>query len=597
MNPIIKHIREAFRAERVICRAIACYFACAAFRTAGINDEFWKLAFGQDGSLMRLLLSCVFVFLLFSLLAVVCGERLHTDSWCLLLCGGLSAALWLLRYGGDDRFLFALSVIAVLTLMSVYFVRTNLSLFQSCKPNRALAVTLIAAAGICSFSVIAAIGCLRYATFSSPNFDFGIFTNMFYNMRETGQPLVSCERDRILSHFAVHISPVYYLLLPFYCIFPSPLTLQIGQAAVLALGIIPVALLCRRFALSQKVTVLVCALYACYPALSAGTFYDLHENCFLTPLLLFTFLFWEKQKFIPMYISALLVLSVKEDAAVYLLVFALFVLISERRPLHGLMLAALAVGYFLLAVHALEVNGTGTLNNRFYNLIYESEDGLAGAAKTALLNPAYILTQLFTTAKGGWEKVLFFLQMLLPLGFLPFCTKKASRWLLITPILVSMVSYYQYLYDIGFQYQFATTAFLFYAVIKTLPELTPPTRRNLLSFAAVACCCLYLVTVIPKLSTYTNRMQSNRATYEAMEQFLDTVPSDASVVCSSFLLAHIADREEIYELNYHDNKPDVDYVVLDARDKKHITYQNAYLKQNYALDSELPGLIVILKKQ
>ena len=39
----------------------------------------------------------------------------------------------------------------------------------------------------------------------------------------TGLPDVSCERDVLMSHFAVHISPIYYLLLPFYALFPSPL--------------------------------------------------------------------------------------------------------------------------------------------------------------------------------------------------------------------------------------------------------------------------------------------------------------------------------------------------------------------------------------
>ena len=56
-------------------------------------------------------------------------------------------------------------------------------------------------------------------------------------------------------------------------------------------------------------------IYALFPAISTGCFYDIHENCFLAPLLLWLFYFFEKEKWIPMYISALLVLAVKEDAA------------------------------------------------------------------------------------------------------------------------------------------------------------------------------------------------------------------------------------------------------------------------------------------
>lgn len=595
---MLAHLRSAFGRDRVICRLIAAWFGFSALTVLGADAEaFSELAFGQDISLFRVALVTFLAFLLFSLAAFAAGEWVHTDSWFLLLCGGICAVRWLLLYEhSTNEFLFALCVTAVMALILVYFFRVNEPLFSLWKPGGGTVIAFAVIAGLLTCAVIATVTCLRYKTFSSPNFDFGLFVNMFHNMKETGLPLVTSERDGLLSHFAVHISPIFYVLLPFYWLFPSPLTLQIGQAVVLALGIVPVVLLCRHFKLSGKVTIFAACLYAFYPVLSSGTFYDIHENCFLTLTLLLTFLFYEKKKIIPMYLSAVSVLMVKEDAAIYLLVFALFVLLSERRYLHGVILAAMSVGYFLLAVHMLEKYGTGTLNDRFNNVIFDKDEGLISAAKTALRNPGYILTQLFTTSKGGWEKILYFLQMLLPLGFLPFCSKKASRWLLITPILVNMVSYYVYLYDAGFQYHFASVAFLFYATVKNLPELSAPTRRNLLSLAAAGCCCLYLVTVCPKYSTYTDRWESNKETYVKMEEILDTVPEDASVACSTFLLAHIADRDEIYELAYHKNKPDVDFVVLDSRYSSSNEYMLAYLEQGYTVYSHEPSLITILQK-
>ena len=70
-------------------------------------------------------------------------------------------------------------------------------------------------AGVLVLAAIGAFTCMRQAAYCTPNFDFGIFCNMFHNMRKTLLPLVTCERDKLLSHFAVHISPIYYLLLPF----------------------------------------------------------------------------------------------------------------------------------------------------------------------------------------------------------------------------------------------------------------------------------------------------------------------------------------------------------------------------------------------
>ena len=591
----LKKLREIMRFDRVAARLIASWCSFAASLLLVNWQGFTLLYYAQDVSLLTVTLVSLLFFAVYTLIAAAVGTAYHTDSWFLLASSTICVFRWLLGYDGTNSSLFLLAVTAVYILFVVVCVRLNASLLAKWQPQRSTVTALAILFGAASCAVIAIITCLRYKTFSSPNYDFGLFCNMFHNMRESGLPMVTSERDRLLSHFAVHVSPVYYLLLPFYYIFPSPMTLQIGQAVALALGVIPVVLLARHHKLSSKTTLLVTALYAAYPALSAGCFYDIHENCFLPIFLLLTFLFYEKKRYPLMYLSALGVLSVKEDAAVYLLLFALFILLSERNYLHGGVLAALSVGYFGVCAYILQKHGLGMMVNRFDNLIYNADDGLLGAVKTALVNPGYLLTQLFTTSGGTWEKLVYFLQMLLPLGFLPFCTKKPSRWLLVAPILINLLTYYQYQYDIGFQYHFGIAAFLVYAMIKNLPELSLPTRRNLLSIAAAACCCIYVFCVIPKLNTYRRRWESGKETYQHMENILDTVPEDASLNVSTFLLAHVADREVVYEVGYHGNRPDVDYVILDLR---YDTYQKvlaAYLSHGYTLYAEYEGLILILE--
>lgn len=79
----------------------------------------------------------------------------------------------------------------------------------------------------------------RYLLNWSSTFDFGIFSQMYYYMKETLLPLTTCERDGLLSHFAVHMSPAYYLFLPIYWLFPNPITLFVIQAGVIAAGVVP----------------------------------------------------------------------------------------------------------------------------------------------------------------------------------------------------------------------------------------------------------------------------------------------------------------------------------------------------------------------
>ena len=583
--------------ERILLRLATSWCSFVTLLLFLYDGNFGDIAFAQDIRLYMFLAVIPLFFLVYTILAALIGTHLQADSWFLFVTGTVCVWNWLVSYGdSENRFLFTLAVAVAYTLFLFYIVHMNLPLLQQFQLNEFGLWGGVICLALVAGTAIALITCLRYKTFSAPNFDFGLFCNMFYNMEETGLPLSTCERDRLLSHFAVHISPVYYLFLPFFYLFPSPLTLQIGQAVVLALGVIPVVLLARHFKLSKPVTLLLSALYLFYPALSTGCFYDLHENCFLPLFLLLTFLFYEKKKYLPMYLSAILVLSVKEDAAVYLAIFAIYLLLAEKKYLHGTILAAMAVGYFLLCGFLLSRFGEGMMVNRFDNLIYDGDMGLLGAIKTAIVNPGYLLTQLFSTEGNTWEKITYLLQMLLPLGLLPFCAKKASGWLLTLPLLINLLTMYIYQYNINFQYHFAILAFLVYAALKNLSDLTAPTQRTMLTIAASCCLCLYLSMVAPKVGYYVGIWANHQDTFEQMEEILDTVPEDASVAASTFLVAHLADREEIYEIRYHEKKTDVDYAVFDMRYPSDEDLFEYYRENGYEIISGDQSLILVLKK-
>ena len=590
-----RNLKQAFSFERTICRLITAW-CCFIATTLGEKDAFAKLEWMQNTELTQVGLNALYFFLLLSLFAILIGE-INTDALVLLLGSTICVCYWCFFAPNTNRDWFLLSIIVVYSLFMLYCIRALESVWNYVKLHTPVAIALAAIVGLVCFSGIALMGWLRYRNFASPNFDFGIWCNMFYNMKDTGLAMVTCERDMLLSHFAVHISPVYYLILPFYCLFPTPETLQIAQAVVLAAGVIPVYLLARHFKLSNPLTVLATMLYAFFPVLSAGCSYDMHENCFLPLFLLFTFYFYEIKKPIPMYICAVLVLSVKEDAAIYLLFFALFLLISEKKYLHGSILATMALGYFLLCGYLLETNGMGMMSNRYNNLIFNPDDGLVGAIKTILVNPGYVLTQMFADKDTSWSKVMYAIYMLLPLGMLPFATKKASRWLLVAPMLINLLTMYKYQSNIGFQYHFGIIAFLVYAMLKNLPEVEPNTRRTLLSVAAAACLCSYLITVVPMVVPRIETWKKNKERFTQMEVFLDeTIPDDASVSASTFLLPHIASRDEIYEVNYHENKPDIEYVVLDARYASHKPYYEEYIKLGYTVFAKLDKRIIVLKQ-
>ena len=576
---LLSNTREGFSFARVACRLILAW-CCFVLTTLDKKGAFANLSWLQETSLGEVGLSVLGFFVLFSLVAVLVG-KINTDALFLLFASSGCVFYWCSFPPSKNVEWFLISVIFVYALFVIWCTRALANVWEYVKMHTTVMLSLVIVAGLCCFGGIATMGVLRYKAFAAPNFDFGIWCNMFYNMKETGLAMVTCERDMLLSHFAVHVSPVYYLILPFYYLFSTPETLQIAQAVVLAAGIVPVFLLARHFKLSNPQTALVSILYG-----------------FLPLFLLFTFYFYEIKKPIPMYMCAILVLSVKEDAAVYILLFALFLLVSERKYLHGGVLAAMAIGYFLLCGYLLETTGTGMMSNRYDNLIFNEEDGLGGAIKTILVNPGYVLTQLFADKDVKWDKVMYIVYTLLPLGFLPFATKKASRWLLVTPMLINLLTMYPYQPRIGFQYHFGVAAFLIYAMLKNLPEIeSAEVRRTLLSIASAACLCSYLVVALPLVTPRLKDWVDDKEYYLEMEAFLEeNVPDDASVAASTYLLPHLASRDEIFEVHYHKNQPDIEYVVLDARYASYEKFYWDYLAHGYTVVAEMENCIIVLKQ-
>lgn len=462
-------------------------------------------------------------------------------------------------------------------------------------------ILLAVFAGVFLFFV-GGVGVLRHLTYRTPNFDFGIFTQMFYNMRKGLGPVTTVERDKLLSHFAVHLSPVYYLLLPVFALFPSPLTLQISQAVILASAVIPLCLLCKEKGVSRKNTAFLGFILLFFPAVYSGTYYDIHENCFLLPLLLWTFYFFEKNRTLLTLLFVVLTLFVKEDAAVYILFFALFVILDRKKYGKGALFAGIGVCYFLFALVVLNSYGEGIMTGRYQNFITDG-GGLFSAVKNVLMSPGYAFTQIFEDKDGTpLGKVTFLLQIFVPLAFLPVNVKKPSRLLLLLPMLLfNLLTVYPYQYDIGYQYTFGSTAFLFYLSVLNFSEMKKETGELSLSVAAVCCALCAVTALVPKYTRYYKAYVDEKAQISLMNETLKEIDREKSVIASTMLIPHLSDREELYEVNYHrGNDPKLtDLVILDCRNayeeylEKYLDF--GYVEQKTVRFRDRP-LIIILER-
>lgn len=414
-----------------------------------------------------------------------------------------------------------------------------------------------AAVLILAFTVIIGVTCcLKYNNFWTPCYDFGIFSQMFYYMKETGLPLVTCERDGLLSHFAVHFSPIYYLLLPFYVIFPTPLTLMIGQCAVTALGIVPLIKICRSHGLSSLASLAFGICYILYPAMAGGCNYYIHENNFLAPLILWLIYFMEKEKTVLSFVFGLSVLLIKEDAAVYVAVIALYFIFANKNYKCSVSLLLFSVIYFLWVTSYLSVFGDGVMTGRYNNYIYD-EGGLFTVIKAVVQNPVYAVQQCFAE-----QKIKYFLQMLVPILFMPFCTKKTPRLILLIPfILINLMTNYRYQYDIMFQYGMGSGAILLYLSVLNFSDMGK--KRGKLLLSSVICSAIIFVGTFRGWLMYYESYDSRANERAALEYAAGLIPNDASVVSSTMILPNLSQRREIYELER--TKHEAEYYVIDLR--------------------------------
>mgnify|MGYP005771909553 FL=1 len=452
----------------------------------------------------------------------------------------------------------------------------------------------------------------RYLLNWSSTFDFGIFSQMYYYMKETGLPLTTCERDMLLSHFAVHMSPAYYLLLPVYWLFPNPITLFVMQAAVIILGVVPCYLIARDKGLPPLAVLAFCAVYCLYPSLIGGAFYDFHENAMLTGFILWALYFMQKKRFLWMYLFLLLTALVKEDAPVYVACIGLFLLFHEREYKHGAAAFTGAVIYFVCVFLWMKNHGNGVMIGRYDNIMPDEDLGLIGIFKVILVNPAYLLQEMFNMP----EKVEFFFQMMIPLAFLPFFTIKVWRYILMIPfVLWNLLPDYQYQHSIYFQYTFGASAMLFYMAILNYAELrawlgerkrkekslawTRWLSAGILGLAVCLALGVNLSTVSSK-GDYVRRYARDREAVGQVNEILDSIPKEASVQASTFYVPRISMRDVVYRIEGDKLlKFDTDYAVIDLRpgveDEPQQQVQ-AYEEAGYELTEYMEDKIAVLKK-
>lgn len=159
---------------------------------------------------------------------------------------------------------------------------------------------------------------LLHNSYHTSAFDLGVFTQELKNTLK-GQILYSPALG--MSQFAIHFSPVLFLLVPLYWLFPHAQMLLVVQALLLAFGGYLVYVIAREYNYSHRAGLILECLYFFNPLLWGVALFDFHEVAFAIPALLVMFLGFKKKNWLFFGLGLLVALATKEDAVVALGVF------------------------------------------------------------------------------------------------------------------------------------------------------------------------------------------------------------------------------------------------------------------------------------
>lgn len=584
-----KNLNNAWKAleAKLFPKFFAAWFIAAAFSVLSMTESL-TVYFIHSINPISFIMILVSVFVLLSAANEYKRSSLIPEK---TMCAAILVFACILMIKNSNMYAFL--PLALFFVLAMFHYRSKDTIKGKALSKKKSIVCICIVAAFFIF-IVAAISVCRYKSYSSPNFDFGIFCNMYYNMKHSLQPVSTCERDRLLSHFAVHMSPALYIFLPIYFIFPSPITVALCQVLAIYSGIIPFLLIGKKYGLDNRILVLLSVVFAASPILAGGSMFDFHENCLLVPFLMWTFYFYEKKKTIPMFLFVVLTLLVKEDAFIYICVFSAYIIVAKKDFKKGFPMILLSLGWFLIACTLLKKYGTGVMTNRF-DAMMGGDGGLLDIIKTVLFNPGYTSELMLTTTDNTAEKLFYVIKMLFPLALMPFMTKKSARLILILPILLNLLTNYGYQYDIFFQYSFGICTLLLYAALINAADLEFENQKFVSCVSAGLSLMMFCMLIVPKYTTYVGKYQENKADYQLMDEILEEIPEDKSVSATAFILPKLSERHEIYETYYHE-ACDTDYLIIDIRPgykTESLELAQEYINSGYVLTRTVDDLLMI----
>jgi uncharacterized membrane protein len=289
------------------------------------------------------------------------------------------------------------------------------------------------------FVCFAAMNWMLYKALLVPHGDSAMYEEHVWNLLHGKGFRSYLDNGRLF--LGEHVQVIHLFVIPLYVLWPSHLLLELCQSACLALGAIPVFRMANRHSNSKTAAALLAVAYLLYFPMQyldiAITFKTFRPNSFEIPFLLFALDALERCRYRTMLVWLTMTLLCQEDAATVIAPLGIWIALrqtgsirsdlrtdgapseisfTDRRRLvaGGLGMALFGILYVVAVVKIVLPWFRGGADVHFAQY-FADLGGTSGAiVKNVLAHPGLLAGKLLSV-----ESLMFAVQLLAPLGFLP----------------------------------------------------------------------------------------------------------------------------------------------------------------------------------
>lgn len=418
---------------------------------------------------------------------------------------------------------------------------------------------------------------LRHETFFSAAWDLGNFNQAFYTTLHNGK-LFYYTADVFFSPsgsaFAIHTSPILFLLLPFYALSPLPETLLVLKSFGIGLAAIPLYFLGKHFLDSGRAGFAIALVYLSYAPLQGANWFDFQQSAFIPLFVLISYYFMVKKNWKLYFPTMALSLMIEEHVAIIIGILALY-FISYKSNLKSLskslkelrmneswasiLTIISCVVYLFIAV---SIKNSFSVDPVFAGVYKASGNFQILGSSDTLTIPVYAFLhpeRAFQALTYDFVFKFFYVIFLFaPLLFIPL----RNRFVLGIIVLLSpfLLSNYRPYYELGVHYPFYVIPIAFIATIYGLTRLGPSARVFTLRTMIVVVL-LFAICVSP-LSPISNVFVTQDFAHispielaidqnkQSLNELISRIPPDSSVLTQNVIFPHVSSRINAYAIPF-----------------------------------------------